>query len=257
MGIEIHLSPEERSKVAAISRVRGFPKRSLLFMAGDPASSVFLLESGKVRISRLGTNGKQLHLYDLGPGELIGEMALIDQDLREADARVLEDAIVHIVDVGALTRLLEREPPLLLKFMWIMLDRKRVVEEKLEDLSEEAKVRIARFLLREVDGKETSDPQERWGSLIITHQELADFIGVTRERVCGVVKELERRGIIQKLGRRIVIADLGRLREIAQGADPEAVLCRKAAKASRTWPTAQRWSRPFSSEELGIPAILI
>jgi CRP-like cAMP-binding protein len=83
-----------------------------LFRQGDPADTAYIVESGRIRIRGL-RKGVQLELAELGPGELFGELALIDSGPRTADATALEPTTLYVVTRAQLVDRMERAEPML------------------------------------------------------------------------------------------------------------------------------------------------
>ncbi|MEL0306446.1 MAG: cyclic nucleotide-binding domain-containing protein, partial [Halieaceae bacterium] len=91
------LSDEELKALAASSTTRAFPKNTVVIHENDPADSLFVIESGKVKVYCSDKNGKEFIMNTLGPGDYFGELALLDDSTRSASVRTVEKSEFRIV----------------------------------------------------------------------------------------------------------------------------------------------------------------
>lgn len=87
------LPAEERQRIAAMMREENVPEGRVIFEVGDPGASMYIVQSGRIRISIPGDSGVEVQLATLGPGEFFGELALLDQNPRSARATAAEDTV--------------------------------------------------------------------------------------------------------------------------------------------------------------------
>jgi CRP/FNR family transcriptional regulator, cyclic AMP receptor protein len=128
------LGPDERQALFARVRIRirNFAAGEIIFLKGSPGDHMIAVVSGNVRISVAAANGQMLALAILIPGELFGEIALLDGKERTADATAVTECSLAILDRSEILSFLERHPdvwPLIVK---VLCDRLRNTDEHLE-----------------------------------------------------------------------------------------------------------------------------
>lgn len=192
--------------------IRRFARNAPIYLPTDAADGAFLLAAGRVRICSSTPNGKQQILALIDPGELFGELAVLDPGQRQEQAEAAVDSTVVWLAGDVLRELMESSPHLTLGITKLIGLRRQRIERRLRNLLFRSNFeRLGHLLLelveqygRDVDGQIRLDVR-------LSHQELSAIIGVTRETVTGVLGEMQKAGLVQ-LGRQsIVILDLARL----------------------------------------------
>ncbi len=209
-----HLPVADLEKIGAYARIRKLEPGETVFLKGDEASSMMVVASGMVRISSNSPDGKEVTLNIINPGEVFGEIALIDGDQRAADAVAVEKTELLTLSRGDFLPYLEKNPDVSLDLLKMLCRRLRTTSEQLEDFSFlDLRRRLAKrlLLLAERHGKKS---EEINGGLAIdmhlTQSELGAMTGATREAVNKQLRIWEEDGLI-KLGRASVTL-LGRRR---------------------------------------------
>lgn len=189
------LSAAERDEVLRAGRRRRFAKGEVIFHHGDPADSLYLLDTGRVAVRVLTPDGEQAILNVLGPGKVFGELALIDGHAhRTATITAMEPCEAILLGRGQFERLRELHPQvdgILLASLAAQVNR--LSEHLLEVLFSPAPRRVYRRLLildREFGGE----------PIAITQEDLALMAGATRSTVNEILRELERQGMV-RIGR--------------------------------------------------------
>lgn len=201
--------PEEMKQMEAMTSMCSTPKYEPIYLPGDPADSIYLLKKGRVRISRLSAEGKQIILSILEPGDIFGEVALID-DGSEQDsiAEAMEDTLLCIVRKTDFEQFLSMHPGLNLKVTKLIGLRLRQITNQMDALVfKSAEQRLKELLIRlsQEYPKPVAD-----GSLInitLTHQELGELTNIARQTVTELLKRLENQGLIRFEKRRIVVLE--------------------------------------------------
>lgn len=161
-----------------------------VFHLGDPGQSMMAVVSGTVRISLVTSRGGDLVLADLGPGEVFGEVALLDGRERSAAARALTDCELLVLDRRDVVPLLERRPDLCLRLLSLLCGRLRRSDERMADIAfSELPTRLAKTLLAQAGAL----AGER---LHVSQSELAGMVGSARENVNRHLRDWRRRGIV-------------------------------------------------------------
>lgn len=191
-------------------------RRHVLYLPGDPGRAVFFLSSGRVKISKVTRDGKELTLDYRGPGDLFGELCLIDGGPREEMAEAMDSSLIVEVERNQFERLIQREGIVGYRLSKILAQRRRDIENKLENLIfKDVNAKLAELLLRLATEYGIDDSRGTLVALKITHQEMANLIGSTRETVSLTLSQFKRSGLIQTEGRKVILADREGLRALA------------------------------------------
>jgi CRP/FNR family cyclic AMP-dependent transcriptional regulator len=207
------LPREDFEVLVSTFQPRAFRKGEVLVEAGGPGGSVFIIESGKVRISLPGTEGREVTLAHLGGGDCFGEMSMLDGEPRSATVSAVEDTTVLVGTREDFMRSLEGNPELAMSLLVTMSRRLRAANEIIESLSFlDVQGRVARLLLdvAEKEGAQVAEGIEI--PLPYTRQEMANIVSTSRETLTRVLKNFEKLKYIRLLRRKAVIINEPRLR---------------------------------------------
>jgi CRP/FNR family transcriptional regulator len=215
------LPAKEIEALAREAREQTYRAREYIFLEGDPAGSLCIVTSGRVKIVRHSRTGKDVVLELLGPGGIFGGVAVIEKRPYPAAAQAAEPTTVLKIPAEALAAASERHPDMI-KEMALMIGRRlREAHDAVKSLSvDPVEARLAATLLRlaERDGART-----KAGLALpfhLTRQSLADMTGTTVETTIRSVSRWLKGGLVIDEGGRLVIVDRTALDEIAAG-EPE------------------------------------
>jgi CRP-like cAMP-binding protein len=190
-------------------------RRDPIYGSLEPSRSVLLVHGGRVRLSKVSADGKELTLAYRGPGELFGEQALLGEVPRGEAAEAVETALLSVVNREAFDALIRREASLGYKLSRMIEQRRRELELRLETLVwKDVHAKLAELLLGLGREHGIEDSRGTLLSLKITHQELANLIGSTRETVSLTLSQFKRSGLILMDERKIILKDLDGLRAL-------------------------------------------
>jgi CRP/FNR family cyclic AMP-dependent transcriptional regulator len=197
--------PEEqlRALVPVVSR-RSAPRGSLIMAAGDPTDSLYIVISGRLKVMMGDSEGKEVILSILGPGEFFGEMGLIDDHPRSASVVAMEPCELLALTRRDFRKCLAENFDMAMAVMRGLVKRLREADRKIGSLALlDVYGRVARLLL---DMAENVDGQK-----IVTRrlpkQDIAKMVGASREMVSRVMKDLQMGGYIEMRGSTIVLRD--------------------------------------------------
>lgn len=202
---------EETSLEAVIARgvVQHYRKGQILFAAGDPAESLYVVLEGLVKIYVVSEDGSELNLGHFGPGLMFGEVALADGGPRSAFAEIGEPSNLFALARNELFVLLDEHPLLVRNYLHQLGTRIRATTDRSEDLVfRDLQGRVAKQLIGLAGDKDAIEP-------IVSQQELANMVGGSRPTVNQILKHFESRGYIVVDNRRIEIRDPAALRRLA------------------------------------------
>jgi len=202
------LGPDAMSRLAETVQIGEVRRRQVIYLPGDPGRTVYFVNGGRVKISKVTRDGKELTLAYRGPGELFGEIALIEGGPREEMAEAMENALLTEMERGDFERLIQTQPLLGLRLARLLTQRRRDIENKIENLVfKDVNSKLAELLIRLGNEFGVDDARGTLVALKITHQEMANLIGSTRETVSLTLSQLKRKGLSKTDGRKVIIAD--------------------------------------------------
>jgi CRP/FNR family cyclic AMP-dependent transcriptional regulator len=188
-------------ELAALGRVRSYPKNTVFITEGDSSDSVFVVLSGRVKIFLSDTEGHEMILDTQGPGEYVGEMAL-DGNPRSASVMTMEATTFSVVGREPIKEQIRRKPEFALDMISKIIDRARLATNSVKDLALlDVYGRVARLLLNmavEHNGK-LEIPEK------LTQQEIAERVGASRDMVSRIFRDLTAGGYITVESRHITI----------------------------------------------------
>lgn len=197
--------PEDQLRVLATMVMRKSAPRSNTIMAGgDPTDSLYIVLSGRLKVMMSDSDGKEVILSILGPGEFFGEMGLIDDEPRSASVVTIEPCELLQLAKRDFNKCLAENFEMAMAVMRGLVRRLREADRKIGSLALlDVYGRVARLLL---DMAETVD-----GEKVVTKrlpkQDIAKMIGASREMVSRVMKDLQMGGYIEMRGSNIVLRD--------------------------------------------------
>jgi len=205
-----HLTDPQLTLLASRSRDHRFGRHVLLMHQGERGDALYVLRRGEVKVFVSDDNGRELVLHQLGPGAVIGDMALLDGEPRSASVMALEDTTALAIEREALLECLASSPEFALNIIRSLSARLRKATEGSRSLALDNVYRRLADKLRELAGIEESDQiepdQPRPGlPRRYSHQELGNLIGASREMVGKVMAELVRGDYVEIVDGRITL----------------------------------------------------
>ena len=200
------LSHEELTELAGLTITRTFSRGSVVIVAEDEGEAFFIIRKGRVKVNLLHEDGREVILSMLGKGDVFGELALLDGRPRSANVVTLEETELIMLRRPEFLQLVNKKPGIIMGLLDELASRLRKTDHQISGLALlDATSRISRTLVRMAaeHGVETVE-----GVLLehkITHQQLANMSGTTRETVTRVLKRLESQGYITIRERQILI----------------------------------------------------
>lgn len=200
------------------SRIKKFPKGASIYLPNEVADGTFLVAEGRVRIGSTTPEGKQCILGFVEPGEIFGELSLVDSGKREERAEAAVNSTIVLIASEQIQGLMERSPHLTLGVTKLIGLRRKRIERRLRSLLfRNNRDRLTHLLveLAEQYGNATANGIEL--GIRLSHQDLASIIGATRETVTTLLGEMQAEGLLQIRRQRLLLHDL---RKLAGGGNP-------------------------------------
>ena len=216
-----HLSDDELNKLAHYARFQRFQHKDVIFRKGDPGQSMLVVVRGCVRITSYSTSGKEVVLNIINPNDIVGEIALLDGEMRTADAVAIGDVELLVLSRRDFLPFLERHSDVSIKLLTLLCQRLRKTSDQVEDLVFlDQPARLAKTLLRLAECNETgaNRPGKSCVDLKLTQSEIGALAGLRREAVNRQLHQWCADGIVSLERGQIWIEQLDALENIA--ADP-------------------------------------
>jgi CRP/FNR family transcriptional regulator, cyclic AMP receptor protein len=206
------LSTEQLARLAGLARTHRYGKGHVIFNEGDPGTALYTIVKGRVRICQSSPDGKERTLALLGPGDVIGELAVLDGGPRSADAVIAEDAELLVIPRQDFLTFVMEQPQVAMNLLVVLSQRLRHTNMLVHDAAFfDVRGRLARVLLELARENGAAEPS---GALVcpqLTQSELASMVGVTRESINKWLRYFERSGAVTRRAGRLVVLDPKRL----------------------------------------------
>jgi CRP/FNR family cyclic AMP-dependent transcriptional regulator len=196
------LSDRELEVVRSVASEKSFPKSAVILTEGEIGDSLYMIQTGKVKVFIGDEDGREIILKILGPGDFFGEMSMIDKQPRSASVTTLESSAFLVLTHSAFERCVEQAPRIGNMVMTVLAQRVREADRKIGTLA-----------LMDVYGRVASTLLElsvyNNGKLMVgeklSQQDLANMVGASREMVNRILKDLSDRGFISIESKSITI----------------------------------------------------
>ncbi|MBC7099233.1 Crp/Fnr family transcriptional regulator [Candidatus Bipolaricaulota bacterium] len=210
------LSPAAFSELAAAMRPMQLGAGETVFHEGMPAFGLYILCRGKVKVAKHTRGGRSQILKLLGPGEILGEKTLFDQETYTCYAKTLEPSRLMFIPREDFLSFVRRHPEVAIRLVEKLSRELKVFGDRLVEItSRSAKERVARVLLElaRAFGEEREEGLDL--GVELPRGELAEMAGVSTETAIRILSELKERGIVSLSGHRIVVNKLETLKGLA------------------------------------------
>lgn len=178
--------PAQIRRFASYARKRQEASGTTLFQKGDPGDALFAIRKGSVRIAVPSMDGREAALNVLQPGEIFGEIALLDGQPRTADAVTMSDCELIVIDRRDFIAFVNSEPKVAMKLIELLCARLRFAGRRLEEVVFlNLPARLAGLVLQLLEEKATGPERNQ---LKITQREIAQMLGTARETVNRVIQ---------------------------------------------------------------------
>lgn len=198
------------SREAAVeaASIEVLPGETRIIEQEAPATALILLGRGRARVERMTADGRVVPLGYRGSGDVLGESCLGKAKKHTESASAMEEAEVVRIPLELVLQLVTTDATLGAAVVSLLLERQREVEDRIESmLFRNVEGRLIEFLLRAAERWGVPTPRGTLISAPITHLEIAQSIGSTRETVTLTLGALRREGLLDVAGRRLIVRD--------------------------------------------------
>ena len=190
--------------IASLLIERRYPRNTTIVEEGLAGDYMYIIREGRVKVTKLSDEGREKILNFLDEGGFFGEMALLDRAPRVASVKTLKPVRLLALSRTDFLNALRTSPDLAMAVIQELVRRLREVDEQASSLSFQRVKERTKGLLRRLAEEAAADPERRT-TPGLTHQQIADMIGTSRETVTRVVKDLKQAGWLLQEGKRYLV----------------------------------------------------
>lgn len=209
------LSDETLEQVSKLGIKKSFNKDAIILYEQETGSALFVIIKGKVKISRVSDDGKEVILTILNESDFFGEMAILDGSTRSANVTAMEDSELFIIQRNEFLNLLQTHPEISIALLQELTKRLRSADMKIKSLSlKDAEGKVATVILQLADdmGKIKQGTVEI-EKLPFQH-DLANMAGTSRETISRTLHTFAKKGLVELDGSRLRILNYEKFKEL-------------------------------------------
>jgi len=185
---------------------RRFPKNATVVEEGLPGDYMYVIREGRVKVTKASEDGREKIMNFLEKGAFFGDMALLGNETRSASVKTLEESLLLALSRRDFIDLLRQSPDLSLAVIEELANRLRETNEQARSLSFQGVEDRTRSLFERIARPEARAQGARM-TPVLTHQQIADMVGTSRETVTRAIKQLKQSGWLTQEGKRYVVPD--------------------------------------------------
>jgi CRP/FNR family cyclic AMP-dependent transcriptional regulator len=213
------LEPEAFDQLCRYAKRSSLKRGTSIFSKGDPGNSLFAVISGTVKISNTSADGRSAIFNLIGPGEVFGEIALLDGLARTTDAIANTNCELFVIDRREFLPFVRSQPALAMKFIELLCMRLRWTSDQVEQIIlQNLPGRLANALIRLT---ERHKPASAGRAIAVTQQEISEMVGMTRESINKQLRVWAGRNWVRLEHGAIVVLDAGALQVLAEAGSDE------------------------------------
>jgi len=194
-----------------------YKKGSAIFFQGNPPFGLYCINSGKVKLYQVGSDGRESIIRIAHDGDILGHRSLFSQQSYHATAVALEDTVICFIDKKYIFDVITRQPSVTLKIIERLSREMGAAEKRSSSMSQKSvRERLAEVLLwlKETYGCALDDGRIKL-TITLTREEIASMIGTSSETVIRTISDFKDEGILEQEGKIMFISDEGKLLEFA------------------------------------------
>ena len=199
----------------AITSMQEVKKSQPIYFADDPSNSIFFLKKGRVKLTRISPDGKEMIVALINPGEVFGEMSILEAGERTDFATTMDESLICAISKDDFRSFIEKNPKLNLEITKLIGFRMRKYSERIEELVfKDAEQRVISFIynLAMEQGKVIGD--EIFIKPFLTHQNIAELTACSRQTVNAILTDIREKGIIDFDRKKLIIHDRAKLEKL-------------------------------------------
>lgn len=206
------LSPAELMRIGSVAIPRAFPKNVRVFHEGDHSDTCYIVRTGDLRVTREHSDGRAIALATLGPGDIFGELAMLDGGSRSASVETQTEVELLALPASDVRRVIASHGDIAAKLIVAITRRLRETNERLARQSFQTVPSRVAGVLSQLVAEEVVPVDRRGIMLQMTQADLAQLAGTSRESVSRFLATLERAGVVAVGRGRVTVLEPRRLR---------------------------------------------
>jgi CRP/FNR family transcriptional regulator, cyclic AMP receptor protein len=208
------LNEESLEKIARIGIKKTFRKDSIIMFEHETGSALFVIINGKVKVSRVSDDGKEVILTILSDSDFFGEMALLDGLTRSANVTAMEDTEMFLIQRNDFLNLLEEHPEVTIALVQELTQRLRSADMKIKSLSlKDAEGKVANVILQLADNVGRIKQGKVEIEKLPFQHDLANMAGTSRETISRTLHAFAKKGLVELEGSKLRIVNYEKFRE--------------------------------------------
>jgi CRP/FNR family cyclic AMP-dependent transcriptional regulator len=206
------LSADELERISRVAVPRSFPKGVRVFHEGDQSDACYIVRSGDLRVTREHPDGRAIALATLGPGDIFGELAMLDGEARSASVEALSDCELLALPASDVRALLASNAEITVKLVIALTRRVRDSNERISRQSFQTVPSRVAGVLSQLIAEEGASEGRDGITIRMTQADLAQLAGTSRESVSRFLAVLDRAGVVRVGRGRVTVLEPRRLR---------------------------------------------
>src|ERR687892_2829873 len=206
------LSSEELERISRVAVPRSFPKGVRVFHEGDHSDACYIVRTGDLRVTREHPDGRAIALATLGPGDIFGELAMLDGEARSASVEALTECQLLALPAGDVRRLLRGSSEITVKLVVALTRRLREANERIARQSFQTVPSRVAGVLSQLIAEEAPGEGRDGVTIRMTQADLAQLAGTSRESVSRFLAVLDRARVVRVGRGRVTVLEPRRLR---------------------------------------------
>lgn len=208
------LTKEDLKLIDALITDKNYRKGEIIFMEEEPGEALFVIRSGRVKISKTSPDGREQILHILRGGSVFAEVVLFDGGNYPASAETLEDSLIGMLRNKDMENMLKEHSSIAIKMLRLMSIRLRRAQNLIKDLAlQDSYGRLAGLLLRFARRQGIKTEKGIVIELTVTRQDLASMVGTTRETVARILSRFKKEGALELSKNQIIIISEEKLKD--------------------------------------------
>jgi CRP/FNR family transcriptional regulator, cyclic AMP receptor protein len=206
------LSRDDLEQISRVAVARNYPRGVRVFHEGDRSDACYIVRSGDLRVTREHPDGRAIALATLGPGDIFGELAMLDGEARSASVEALSECELLALPAGDVRRMLQSSSEITVKLVVALTRRLREANERIARQSFQTVPSRVAGVLSQLSAEETPLKGGDGITIRMTQADLAQLAGTSRESVSRFLAVLERAGVVHVGRGRVTVLEPRRLR---------------------------------------------
>jgi CRP/FNR family transcriptional regulator len=195
-----HLSSKAIEKIAEVMQQQTYKKNSSIFHEGESASKLHIIFSGQVKVFKLSAEGKEHILHLLDTGSIVAEAPMFAGENYPANCSAITDCVILTITREQLISLIKNDPQIALNMLALQAKRLKEFANKIEELSlKNTEQKLIDYLLA------NQNPIDQTIKLKMNMNDLANYLGISRENLSRTFSKLIKEGVIKKSANRIIL----------------------------------------------------